>query len=79
MWRRMQVQPHLATSEGASLLGCCSCSALNPSLSVGNIVHLQGHVDRAAAVNAVSRQFDSVRVEQNHCHGLHVVNANCNR
>lgn len=37
--------------------------------------HCHGHQTSAAAVSVVSRQFDSVRVEQNHCQGLHAVNA----
>ena len=36
-----------------------------------------GHSKRASVVNVVSRQFDSVLVEQNHCHGLKTVKKSC--
>ena len=32
-----------------------------------------GQYRKAITVKVVSRQFDSVRVEQNHCQGLHTV------
>lgn len=41
--------------------------------------HRHGHHTRAADVSVVSRQFDRVRVEQNHCQGLQMVKANCAR
>lgn len=36
-----------------------------------------GHSKRASVVNVVSKQFDSVLVEQNHCHGLNTVKESC--
>jgi hypothetical protein len=33
----------------------------------------KGQSQRATVVNVVSREFDSVLVEQNHCHGLTTV------
>lgn len=39
----------------------------------------QGHRDSAAVVRVVSRLLERVRVEQNHCQGLHTVTANCRR
>jgi hypothetical protein len=33
----------------------------------------KGQSQRATVVNVVSREFESVLVEQNHCHGLRTV------
>lgn len=38
-------------------------------------VQCHGQLYTAMLVKVVSRQLDSVRVEQNHCHGLHSDNA----
>jgi len=38
--------------------------------------HSQGHKSRATTVIVVSKQFDRVLVEQNHCQGLATVKAN---
>ena len=40
------------------------------------IAHCHGHLLRAMTVNAVSRQLEKVRVEQNQCHGLRTVMIN---
>lgn len=48
---------------------------LRPSRSIPSSVFVSsdqchGHQYRATVVNVVSKQFDKVRVEQNHCQGL---------
>lgn len=37
----------------------------------------KGQSQRAMVVNVVSTEFESVRVEQNHCHGLNTVKNSC--
>jgi hypothetical protein len=44
--------------------------ALEPGC-LGSLRRGQSH--RAVVVNVVSREFESVLVEQNHCHGLNTV------
>ncbi len=43
---------------------------------LGSNDHCHGHEFRAAIVKVVSKQLESVLVEQNHCQGLHIVRAN---
>lgn len=38
--------------------------------------HFHGHKLKATMVSVVSRQLDSVLVEQNHCQGLRTVKSN---
>ena len=46
-----------------------------PSPSPSSNAHCHGHKLSAATVKVVSKQFESVRVEQNHCQGLQTVRA----
>lgn len=46
-----------------------------PSFSAPSTAHCHGHRLSAAIVKVVSKQFESVRVEQNHCQGLQTVRA----
>ena len=57
----------------SSLFRSPSSSTLSSSL--GSRDHCQGQKLRATIVKMVSREFESVRVEQNHCHGLQTVRA----
>jgi hypothetical protein len=52
-----------------------SLSTWDPSLSLAPRDQCHGQLYKAITVRVVSRQFDSVRVEQNHCQGLKIVNA----
>src|ERR1700712_4694370 len=47
------------------------------SSGVGLRTQYHGQKYSAPAVKKASRQFDRVRVEQNHCHGLRTETASC--
>jgi hypothetical protein len=47
----------------------------DPFLSLALRDQCHGQLYKAITVRVVSKQFDSVRVEQNHCQGLKTVNA----
>lgn len=62
---------HLRWSSGSSMiLENAYLVALEPGC-LGSLRRGQSH--RAMVVNVVSREFESVLVEQNHCHGLNTV------
>lgn len=56
-------------------VGSSSRSMPFPSPSPSSNAHRHGHKLSAATVKVVSKQFESVRVEQNHCQGLQTVRA----
>ena len=51
--------------------------AFTPLETLASNASSHGHKYNAIMVRVVSKQFDRVRVEQNHCHGLHTVSASC--
>lgn len=61
--------------RGLPLPGRSSRSMPFPSPSSSSNAHCHGHKLSAAIVKVVSKQFDSARVEQNHCQGLQTVRA----
>ena len=68
--------------ESSLLRSMVFCSSLfrrpsssTSSSSSGSMDHCHGQKLSATIVNVVSRQLESVRVEQNHCHGLQTVRA----
>lgn len=63
-------EPRLSWAAICVLL--CSRSFLSLAAGPGQC---QGQWYTAMDVIVVSRQLDNVRVEQNHCHGLHTDNA----
>ena len=78
------LQPQkLSTNFASSSPFFCSTSVRRPSLSISSsssasIDHCQGQNFSATTVRVVSRQLESVRVEQNHCQGLQTVRASYN-
>jgi hypothetical protein len=48
-----------------------------PSPAVEPADHCHGHSSNATMVSVVSRQFDRVLVEQNHCQGFRTVATSC--
>lgn len=73
-YRDIDAHPYLTnTSRSALRLRL----VLRAALSSGFTDHCQGHKSSATIVMVVSRQLDKVLVEQNHCHGLTTVKANC--
>jgi hypothetical protein len=79
--RRRALRSRVVSSTLPSL--CFSASRIlrpllstwDPSLSPALRDQCHGQLYKAITVRVVSKQFDSVRVEQNHCHGLKTVNA----
>lgn len=72
-----QFQPYLDTSlrSSAVLLPLSVFLRLSPDTAPAD--HCHGHRSKATIVIVVSKQFDRVRVEQNHCQGLSTVTINC--
>lgn len=75
------MQSHkLITYIAFSSPSLCSPFVRRPSLSISpsssaSVDHCQGQKFSATTVKDVSRQLESVRVEQNHCQGLQTVRA----
>ena len=74
--------PKLTTYFATSSTSLCSSFVRRPSLSISSsssasVDQCHGQRFNATTVKVVSRQLESVRVEQNHCQGLQTVRASC--
>lgn len=69
-------QPYFDTSLRSSTVLLPLSMSLRPLSDTTPADHCHGHKTNATIVMVVSRQFERVRVEQNHCQGLRTVTAN---
>ena len=69
-------RPYLDTSLRSSAVLLPAPMSLRPSSDTTPVDHCHGHRFNATIVMVVSKQFERVRVEQNHCQGLRMVTIN---